>query len=146
MDRPVHPVGCAGVGSVPALLNFFTAAFASDQLRAFLFSEFSFLNEASLWCNVTIIATVVIFISKYNIVSELSKNTGVDRLPTSWVFVSYVILPPNAIVYVFLHIGVLSTSQATPWVLGCVVGTLLVSVAFERAVSKAVYTAANWRK
>jgi hypothetical protein len=136
-------LGCVGVGLVPALLAFLTAAVGGQ--RAYLLSEHFYIYESLLWCNVTIVASVVIFISKYNVVSELSKKTGVPRLPTSMIFLSYIILIPDILFYTFFVIGEIDAASA-PWIaLICFVCTLLVSFVFERVLASTVHSAVNWR-
>src|SRR5947209_16539895 len=103
-------IGCAGVGLVPALLNFITAALV-ERSRPVLLSKEVLISEALLWCLVTVVATIVIFISKYNVVAEIAERIGVPRIPTSMVFLSFPLLISILVIEIAHRIRVLAGDE-----------------------------------
>jgi hypothetical protein len=85
-------------------------------------------------------------ISKHNVISELSQKTGVPRLPTSMILLGNLILLPLVIGQTVFRLGLLHPPLVLPFTFGSVLGTLIASLAFERALARAAHAAAQWRK
>ena len=113
-------LGCAGIGLVPGLMSFLTAIFAPERTRQVLLSEFVIVVEVLLWCTVTMIATIAIFISKHNVISELSQKTGVPRLPTSMMLLGNLILLPLVIGQTVFRLGFARSSACVALLLSAV--------------------------
>jgi hypothetical protein len=132
--------GCVGVGLVPLLTNIAVAIFIeAPRIRAVLLSVGAFLNEIFLLCFVTIAASIVVYISKYNVVRVLSRITPPPRLPTSLFLVPLPLLIVMVIIYVAIHTANLGELAAISSTAGSLFGTMVLSLTFERVIGKAVY-------
>ena len=134
--------GCVGVGLVPCLTNFATAFFAEDvRVQTNLLSIGTFMFEMFLFCMVTTAASVVIFISKHNVVRGFERHAR--PLPTSLFLVPFPLLIVMVIIFVSTRIGKIVYPQSLAYMLSCVLGTLILSLAFERVIGNAAYDAQN---
>jgi hypothetical protein len=147
-DRDVPPwsetlsewFGCIGVGLIPLLTNLAVAIFVEQpRIRAVLLSLGVFLGEIFLLCFVTIAASMVVYISKYNVVRVLSRISPPPRLPTSLFFVPMPLLIVMVIIYVAIRTSSIGGLAAMGSAAGSLFGTIVLSLTFERVIGKAVY-------
>lgn len=132
--------GCAGVGLVPLLTNLAVAVFIEQpRIRAILLSLGAFVSEAFIFCFVTIAASIVVYVSKYNVVRVLSRANPAPRLPTSLFFVPLPLLIITVVVYVGIRTGSVTGWAAPAAALASLTGTIILSLTFERAIGNAVY-------
>lgn len=132
--------GCAGVGLIPFLTNLAVAVFIEQpRMRAILLSRGALISEAYLFCFVTITASIVVYVSKYNVVRILARTNPAPRLPTSLFFVPLPLLIITVVVYVGILAGQVTGPAALAAALASLAGTIILSLTFERVIGNAVY-------
>lgn len=132
--------GCVGVGLVPLLTNLAVAVVIEEpRIRAVLLSLGVFLGEIFLLCFVTTAASIVVYISEYNVVRVLSRANPPPRLPTSLLFVPLPLLIVMVVAYVGVRIASITGMAALGAALASLFGTIVLSLTFERVIGNAVY-------
>ena len=132
--------GCIGLGLIPFITNLAVAIFTEEpRIRAALLSAGVFLSETFLFCFVTTAASIVVYISKYNVIRHLAGAGGPPRLPTSLFLIPLPLLIVMVVIYVAIRTSHIFGMAAFGAAFGSLVGTLVLSLMFERVIGKAVY-------
>ena len=101
--------GCAGLGLIPLLCTLLAAlvALLTDNEYDLLIHPENVYRELILFCIVTNSASVVIFLSKFNLLQVVSPTSR--RLPTALIF--FVLALSIACGIVYLYVAVLSQNR-----------------------------------
>jgi hypothetical protein len=123
---------CAGLGLIP-LLCMFAIAYLTDnqQLRNALLSAESIYHELILFCIVTNAASIIIFVSKFNLLQVVAPSGR--TVPTAFIYGS--LLVALACAFVFVAVIVAKRPALIP-LLSCMITTLVFSLWAERRIGK----------
>jgi hypothetical protein len=118
---------CAGLGLIPLFVSGAVAALTGE---GFIF-RLSFLSrELILFCIVTNAASIVVFVSKFNLL-QITNPKG-RTIPTSLIFAVLIVALACGIVLVALDVH--PESSGLYHMLSCVVTTLIFSLWAERKI------------
>jgi hypothetical protein len=125
----------AGVGSLPLLCHFLGLAVTLDpKIRTARESGWIILAELLLFCVVTNAASVLIYLSKYNVLTKVSR--GVRPLPVGLLFCSFPMLICNIFVLEVLIVPFETRLFST---LGCITGTTILTLTLERWIGNTAH-------
>jgi hypothetical protein len=118
---------CAGLGLIPLFVSVAVAAITGE---GFIFQLSYLSRELILFCIVTNAASVVVFVSKFNLLQTIDPKGR--TIPTSLIFAVLIVALACGIVLVVLDIH--PQSNVLYPMLSCVVTTLIFSLWAERKI------------
>jgi hypothetical protein len=123
-------MGCAGLGLIP-LLCMLAAAFVTDDLKfhELLLSPEAVYRELMLFCVVTNAASIVLFVSKFNLLQVVVP--GGRMIPTGFIF--SILLVTLGCGFAFVVVIARRYPALLP-MLSCMVVTILFSLWAERRI------------
>jgi hypothetical protein len=123
-------LACAGLGIIPLLCTLATAYLTENkEFEQTLLQADHLYRELILFCIVTNTASVVVFVSKFNLLQVVSPSSR--RLPTGLFFL--VILVTIACAFVYVVLSAYNRPALYP-MLSCLITTLLFSIWSERRI------------
>jgi hypothetical protein len=123
-------VACAGLGLIPLFCALAIGVLTdNEKSHNYLLSAGFIYTELILFCIVTNAASVVVFISKFNLLQTVAP--GGRKLPTALIF--FVILMALACAFTYVTTLVKHLPALLP-MLSCMITTLIFSVWAERRI------------
>jgi hypothetical protein len=119
--------GCAGLGLIPLLCSVVTYVLATDP--QFILEPKLIYRELILFCIVTNFASIVIFISKFNLLQVI--RPGMRLIPTGFIFSILAVTLVCAFVYIATS---LRDFDALAPMVSCLLFTLTFSLWAERRI------------
>ena len=134
-------VACAGIGLLPLFCAIALGFLTDDpRTREILLGWQLIARELILFCIITNAASVVIYVSKFNLLQTAAPSN--TKLPSALLFLAF----PMIVLCCFVLVAVnLRHYDAILPMVGCMVGTLPVSLALERWIGLAAHAISRGR-
>jgi hypothetical protein len=134
-------IACAGVGLLPLFCDLVGAIFENNPIRAAMRVNLGTIAfELLLFCVVTNAASVLIYLSKYNVLVKISPI--LRPIPIGLMFLVFPMLIVN--IYVLAVFFPQASSHADwldifLWTISCMTGTVILTLILERWIGLTVH-------